>query len=1151
MNWQVSVLSLPLFLTSALALLVAIFGWRRRETAGGTELALMMSALVVWTLTSGLEKLATNLTYKVFWSTIEYLGIASVSVLFLMFALRFSQKDHWLTKRNLVILWIMPFVTICIAATNRWHGLLWNEIVLNVATGWVTYHHGTWFWFAVAFNYSCIAFGIVSLIWGAFHYQGLHRRQIWAIIIATIIPTAGNVIYLFELIPLPGLDLTPFLFAISGSILALTIFQLKLFKLTPIARDKLIDSIRDPVFVIDKLGRISYLNPVACKLIDADISEILGQPAQEVLKRWPYLASRFSQFSFEQSLVKYIQDVENRWYELQVSHLRDRRGKVIASLILLQDTTEQRSAEVEIVRLATVIEQANNAVIITDIDGNIEYVNPYFEDVTGYSSEEAIGHNPNILKSGYQDDSFYREMWDTITKGEHWEGNFVNKRKDGTIYHEAASVFPIINTKGVIINYAAVKRDISSQVKAEVALQEFSDRLEALLESSIDLSQCDTFDTLCQRAIELARERLGFDRIGLWFIDLQNPDYLRGSFGIDEIGQLRNERQRLIFITSDPTHSMLLYGRPHILYEENRELRDDCGQVVGTGEAAATGLWDGEKMIGYIIVDNLLKKEPITEYQRELLVLFAQTIANLSNRLRASEKLQEYAHQQALLNNITKAAIEQNDLDNMLQVLADRLGELFDADGCYLTLWNEISHRALPGAAYGPLREAYRTTISLPKPGEITLTESVLTRESPLAVPDVHHSPYISARIAAQFPAKSQLALPLIANNRKLGAALIAFNQEHDFPAEEILLGEQAAQQIALAILKNRLLEEAQQRATEAETLRQAGITVAANLRQEEAIAGILEELNRVVPYDSASVQLRRGSEMEIVGGRGFKDSQQIIGMRFALTVETPNSVVFEKMGPYILQDAPKVYKAFRESPHSHIHGWLGVPIFIQDRIIGMLALDSNQPGSFTENHARLATAFAAQVAITLENARLFEETQRLAIHDYLTDLFNRRHFMELARQAYNTAKRYEEPISVIMLDIDHFKKVNDIYGHIVGDQVLQNIAQVCKKELRDSDIIGRYGGEEFVILLPQTAAFTSKDANTPPALKVAERLRTAIENIHIPTEHGAIRTTISLGISELSDTCTDVEQIINCADQALLQAKNQGRNRVVIWGSK
>ncbi|MBC8509053.1 MAG: diguanylate cyclase [Anaerolineales bacterium] len=524
-----------------------------------------------------------------------------------------------------------------------------------------------------------------------------------------------------------------------------------------------------------------------------------------------------------------------------------------------------------------------------------------------------------------------------------------------------------------------------------------------------------------------------------------------------------------------------------------------------------------------------------------------------TEKSRSEKELVEYARQQKLLNEITHAAIQASELEVTLQILADRLGELFHADGCFLTLWDPILEIAIPMAAYGALSKDYKD--SKPEPEDPTVTRAVLEKQCPIAIEDVFDTPHINPKHAALFPTKSILGLPLIANDQKLGAALIAYSEPHRFTDEEVYLGEQASQQISLAVLKARLLDTAQQRATEAETLRQAGAAVAATLKLNEAIDVILEQIHRVVPYDSASVQFLRENELEVVGQRGFDENEDFLGMRFPLSEDNPNKFVIEIRKPHIINNAPKAYEIFSKHPHNKIHGWMGVPLIVQDRIIGMLALDSHQPSQFTNEHARLASAFAAQVAIALDNAHLFEEAHRLSIIDPLTGIYNRRHFMTLAQQEYQRACRYSRPLSVIMMDIDHFKRVNDTFGHLIGDQVLRSIALQIQDHLRESDFVGRYGGEEFVILLPETPSMnppndraTEEPSENISAKIVAQRVCDLISGASIPTESGDVKITASLGVAGQSIDFANIETLLNRADTALYIAKQRGRNQVAVW---
>ncbi|OHC91504.1 MAG: hypothetical protein A3J87_01760 [Sideroxydans sp. RIFOXYB12_FULL_59_6] len=171
---------------------------------------------------------------------------------------------------------------------------------------------------------------------------------------------------------------------------------------------------------------------------------------------------------------------------------------------------------------------------------------------------------------------------------------------------------------------------------------------------------------------------------------------------------------------------------------------------------------------------------------------------------------------------------------------------------------------------------------------------------------------------------------------------------------------------------------------------------------------------------------------------------------------------------------------------------------------------------------------------------RLERELVRRAQTDVLTGLNNRRHFYDLAEQELARAKRYGKPLAMLMLDVDHFKQVNDSYGHHAGDAVLRKLSEVCIAALREIDVIGRYGGEEFVVLLPETDAHR--------ALEAAERLRHALAEAEVPLAGGdMLRFTVSIGVSNLVATDADLDSVLKRADKGLYEAKNSGRNRVCV----
>jgi diguanylate cyclase (GGDEF)-like protein len=180
---------------------------------------------------------------------------------------------------------------------------------------------------------------------------------------------------------------------------------------------------------------------------------------------------------------------------------------------------------------------------------------------------------------------------------------------------------------------------------------------------------------------------------------------------------------------------------------------------------------------------------------------------------------------------------------------------------------------------------------------------------------------------------------------------------------------------------------------------------------------------------------------------------------------------------------------------------------------------------------------FAAARDIT-ELKKLERELERQAHIDPLTELNNRRQFMELAEQEFARSRRHSKPLSLLMMDLDNFKMVNDTYGHEMGDATLQKLSEICRHTFREIDIVGRLGGEEFAALLPET--------NIEQAVEVAERLRTAIENAAVNLEDGSlIHFTVSIGVAGFGVEDEKIETVLKRADTALYKAKNSGRNRV------
>jgi diguanylate cyclase (GGDEF)-like protein len=212
-----------------------------------------------------------------------------------------------------------------------------------------------------------------------------------------------------------------------------------------------------------------------------------------------------------------------------------------------------------------------------------------------------------------------------------------------------------------------------------------------------------------------------------------------------------------------------------------------------------------------------------------------------------------------------------------------------------------------------------------------------------------------------------------------------------------------------------------------------------------------------------------------------------------------------------------------------------------QRKSIGFIAALTKERRDFTSYEVDLLTTFASQAALLIENARLYKRVESQAIHDGLTNLFNYRHFREVLAREIQKSEKSGHPLSLIVLDIDDFKKYNDTFGHPEGNEVLRNIAEILLDNTRGKDFVARYGGEEFVVILPETSR--------QGAMTVAQTIRQQVEAFPFggrASSHPPVRLSITAGLAVFPDDARSADELIHAADTALYQGKRNGKNQVV-----
>jgi PAS domain-containing protein len=294
-----------------------------------------MAAIAMWSLGYTLELASTELPVKVFWAKMQYLGIVSVPTAWLAFALQYTNREGWLSRRNLALLAIEPLVTLLLAWTNEHHGLIWSAVRLNSSGSFsvLDSSYGAGFWGHTAYSYLVLLFGTLLIALAFVRSLPMYRGQTSTLLLGALVPWVGNAVYLSSLSPFPHLDLTPLAFTLAGALLAWGLFRYRLLDIVPVARDIIIESMSDGVIVLDAQGRIVDLNPAAERIVGRPAAQAIGQPTAQVFSDQPDLVERYKDVRQAHVEILVGEEARQRCYDLRISPLYERRGAFIGRLL--------------------------------------------------------------------------------------------------------------------------------------------------------------------------------------------------------------------------------------------------------------------------------------------------------------------------------------------------------------------------------------------------------------------------------------------------------------------------------------------------------------------------------------------------------------------------------------------------------------------------------------------------------------------------------------------------------------------------------------------------------------------------------------------------------------------------------------------------
>jgi len=412
------------------------------------------------------------------------------------------------------------------------------------------------------------------------------------------------------------------------------------------------------------------------------------------------------------------------------------------------------------------------------------------------------------------------------------------------------------------------------------------------------------------------------------------------------------------------------------------------------------------------------------------------------------------------------------------------------------------------------------------------LTGASVLKKQPVYAPDVRKDPRY---ICAAQSTLSEVAIPLMVRDEVVGVLDCQSDKVDHFDKETIQLLTLFSTQASIALENARLYSLERHRARQLEAINTIAQQSTAVMDLEDLLARVCSVIQQAFHVPHVSLCLRDDGDLVLRSHQGRLTPCLPAGGRLPIKNE-PWCSILATGGTVVEKDisaAPQLFRLFTESKSR-----LSIPLISFGQTLGILTLHSDERNAFRQSELQSSLESVADIcASSIQNAHYVERIRQLSYLDGLTGIFNRRFFELRIMEEVERARRSETGMAVIMADIDHFKKLNDEFGHLLGDEVLRQVSSLFHQQLRKIDVVCRYGGEEFAILLTQTSA--------QHAFGVAEKLRKLVEGWQFP---GVPRmVTLSAGVAAFPDHGTSRDDLIRAADASLYEAKQGGRNRVCL----
>lgn len=489
------------------------------------------------------------------------------------------------------------------------------------------------------------------------------------------------------------------------------------------------------------------------------------------------------------------------------------------------------------------------------------------------------------------------------------------------------------------------------------------------------------------------------------------------------------------------------------------------------------------------------------------------------------------------------------DLDFTLPEMAAKIVDGLSASFCSIHLLEQDGRELVTAAAYSVLKEDLgsllgrrRALTAVPWHRKAIETQQVMIFRQDKPYMRIRDEEF---REMMQPGAQSVCLIPLVVDGQPLGIISVGerrnWEREH-FDDLRLDLLVSIGAQAGVVVNNARLHQSIRQQVQRMEVLHEVTRAITSTIEMNSLVEIMYQQINRVITAETYMLGLyEKGDDvidMRVIidVGQRFPSYRMPYGAGFTSHVIRSRKPLLIRHLSVEKDELP--VKGVLLGADRLSESWLGVPIFVNDEVTGVLVVASYRPNAFQDEDVALLTSMAGQAALALNNARRHAEVEEQSRRDSLTGVYNHSYFVQRLNEEVDKARQNNEPISLIMLDIDFFKNYNDTYGHVTGDQVLRTMVQAILAHMRKTDLVGRWGGEEFAIAMPGLGL----DA----ACILATSIRQTLADLPIVVnDHSVPGPTVSQGIATFPQHAPSASQLVDVADRALYDAKKQGRDKI------